>query len=170
MVVLVDTYPEGCSNYCRPSRGNHRPIFCLTEIKDIPPKCWFEALDRFSGKNENQVKLIKEHNLKVIQEIVLPGSILVCRLNSTLCSYYDLQSLKHIYTIISVEGLSRHDSYEQTIFDNLDTIWKFSFDVCEAAQSFPYEQVSNFLISQMWQSRFGDEAFEMLVNRLTDTQ
>jgi len=93
---------------------------------------------------------------------------LVTRLDSTLCSYYDLQNLKHFYpTIVSIDGLALHDSNYQTVRTNLESIWKLALNVCEEAQFFSYDQVPNFLISQMWHSRFGNEAFETILNRLT---
>jgi hypothetical protein len=170
VIVIVDTYPEGCTNSSRPVQGN-RPILCLAEVKEIPPNYWFEALNRFHRNNLDQIKSIKEDAQKMIQDVVLPGSVLVTRQDSTLCSFDDLQCLKHLYpTVVSVEGLARHNSDNQKILANLEAIWKIALDVCEEAQFFTYDQVPNFLISQMWHSRFGNEAFEMLLNRLTDMQ
>lgn len=33
-IVIIDTYPEGCTNDSRPNQAN-RPILCIAEIKVI---------------------------------------------------------------------------------------------------------------------------------------
>lgn len=140
-------------------------------MQDVPPNYWFEALDRFHRNSPEQVNAVKEHILNVTQEIVLPGSILVTPSTSILCSYNDLESLKHLYpTIVSIDGLARHNTPEQEISKNLETIWRSALNICEEAQFFNFEEVPYFLTGYMWHSRFGNESFETLLNRLADMQ
>lgn len=138
-------------------------LTCL--LQDIPPRFWFEALER---THKNNIATVKQNILKTIENVVAPGSILVARRNATLCSFQDLQQLSHLYpTIVSTEALKQHDNNRTTTLGSLETIWKLALDVCEEAQHFDTHQLQNFMVSQMWCRRFGSECFEMILHQLT---
>lgn len=168
-IVLVDTYPEGCGNKNIETRPTIRPILCLTEVKSMPQKYWLEVMERIVRNNYNHTEVVKSQILSSIQEIVLPGTILVVPLNSHLCSYNDLQQLNNLYTIISIDGIARHNTETQNVFNNLETIWKNILPVCEEAQLLNHQLMQQYLMSQMWRNRFGHDSFECLLYQMSYT-
>lgn len=111
---------------------------------------------------------INDKALRIVQQIVLPGSILVANLNSTVCSFYHLQALQHYYpTIVSTDGISRHDNPLQSLVSNLGVIWRPAWIVCEEALCYTHEEVQQFLIRQLFRQRFGSESFQTLLNELS---
>lgn len=141
----------------------------MEHFQSIPTRFWFEALDRYSQRAAvEQMDCINEKALRIVQEIVLPGSILVANLNSTICSFYHLQALQHYYpTIVSTDGVSRHDTPLQDLFHNLEVIWKPALLVCEEAECYTHEEVQQFLVRQLFRQRFGNESFQTLLNELS---
>lgn len=171
VIVLVDTYPEGHHTFTttRPTVSSTKPILCLAEVKDVPPGYWFESLPRISRSNVQQVREIKERVLQTIETIVLPGSVLVARHNATVCSFDDLQSLRHLYpTIVSVEQLAQFDCEQRGIASIMEVIWRLAVDICEEAQFYSASQVQHYLMMHMWRRKFGSESFEMLLNQFAD--
>lgn len=127
-----------------------------------------QLLDRYSNNSSEQIlNNVNTSALQIIQEIVNPGSILVTNLNTKICSYKTLQSLKHLYpVIVTVEGLKRHDSMNK-LLDNLETIWKPCLDICEEAQYFcSCSRIQNFFINELWRQQFGNESLETLLNQM----
>lgn len=108
--------------------------------------------------------------LDIIEKVVKPGSIIVSNLNSSLCSFYALQGLKHLYPIIvSVDSLERHNTVDQNVLNNLKEIWKDAISICDYAQSNIQNEVHSSLINFMWSRKFGTEAFEVLLNQMSCT-
>lgn len=145
------------------------PLFITNYFQNIPTRFWFEALDRYSTKaSTEQMDCINEKALRIIQQIVLPGSIIVANLNSTICSFYHLQALQHYYpTIVSTDGVSRHDSALQSLVSNLGVIWRPAWIVCEEALCYTQDEVQQFLVRQLFRQRFGSESFQTLLNELS---
>lgn len=139
----------------------------MVNLQDLPPKYWFQILDRYKSNNSGQVKRANHTCLETIQKFVKPRSILVVNLNAHVCSYDILQSLRHLYpVIVTTEGLQRHDSPFTNVMDNLKTIWEGALTICEEAQYFGPKKMKYFITSQMWTRKFGDKAFEMLLEQM----
>lgn len=93
---------------------------------------------------------------------------MVTPLNSTLCSYNDLQCLNTIYpTIVTIPGLERHNDGQTTVLNCLETIWRQALNICTEAQFYNHQYVQQFLISQMWRLKFGQDSFETLLYQLS---
>ncbi|KAK9877014.1 hypothetical protein WA026_016041 [Henosepilachna vigintioctopunctata] len=165
VIVLVDTFPEGCTS---DTRFSNRPILCLAELKNKPPTLWFQALERNTRNQLETRRLNQIKCLEVIQLIVHHESIVVARRNSTLCSYEDLKQIENKFKlVVSNEGLSRHDSQDQRLFDNLTVIWREALDVCMAAQYYHHSLVQSFLFGYMWRKRFKQESYHYLLNEIS---
>ncbi|CAH0554921.1 unnamed protein product [Brassicogethes aeneus] len=157
-IILFDIYPTGFG----PTSRSFRPILCLAEVKTMPQKYWYQSLER------NRPTQNKEKILKVIQQIVKPGSVLVVPSESQLCSYADFLPLKNLYpTIVTVGCLKRHNTPQTTCEENLEIIWKQASNVCAQAQLYNNNNVQQYLTSQMWHQRFGNEAFERLLHQFS---
>lgn len=113
------------------------------------------------------MKKTNDTALETIQQFVRPGSVLVVNLTTAVCSYEVLQSLRHLYPlIVTYEGLQRHDSQLQSALNNLETIWEEALGICEEAQYFTRLKMKFFLCNRMWVRKFGEDAFEMLLEQL----
>ncbi|KAJ8918881.1 hypothetical protein NQ315_011173 [Exocentrus adspersus] len=167
IIVLVDTYPEGCANTSLTRMS--RPILCLSEVKTMPQKYWLEALDRYS--NLDTLSYLKQHILRIVQTIVRPGSILITPHTSTLCCYSDFEQLQVLYPIIvTTEELAKHNTDQQNVFTNLETIWKEVLNICEEAQFYCTSYIDLFLRSRMWALVYGNESFERLLYQISSMQ
>lgn len=112
-----------------------------------------------------------EAALNTLKKMVIPGSILVCDINATYCSFAHLQLFKHLYpTIVSIDALARHNDHAQNILTNLETIWQPAMYLCEEAQIMSCQNTSAFLMQKLWQQKFGREGFEVLVNHFCDSE
>lgn len=104
--------------------------------------------------------------LTIVQKVVLPGSILVTNVNSKICSYNILLSLKHLYPIIVTKNsLEKHDYLNQLSY-NLETVWRPGLQIIEDSQYYPLSEVQNYLINAVCRQRFGNNSFEMLIKQM----
>ncbi|KAK4875645.1 hypothetical protein RN001_012067 [Aquatica leii] len=167
IVVLIETYPEGFKDYeIQENAQNSTPILCIAEVKEVPTRYWLHLLERFNPNITEQVQQVNTTALQVVQEMVLPGSILVTNFESTICSYEALLSLKHLYpVIITKNGLQRHDHFNQ-LLNNLETIWATAINVCNEAQYLSHLHVQNFITNFLWRQKFELESFENLLHQM----
>nr|CAI5842579.1 unnamed protein product [Callosobruchus analis] len=164
-IVLVDTYPEMCLGSTETREP--KPILCIAEVKTFPQKYWFELLQPYRRTNQEHLQLVRKHILSSVKRIVAPGSILIVPSTSILCGYEDFLDLKYLYPlIISTDDLGRHDDQHRTISGILDIIWREAVNICEEAQGYGHELISQYIIGRMWRQRYGNNAFEMLVYQL----
>lgn len=63
----------------------------------------------------------KEEALRVVRNMVKPGSILVADSNAKVCSYTDLLDLKEYSMIVSIQDLMVHNRSDCSILENLGT-------------------------------------------------
>lgn len=146
------------------SREKNKKLFSI-HFQSQSPRYWFEVLNQKSKKDK------QEAAIKALCKIVIPGSILVCDKNATYCSYAQLQILRDLYSIIvSIDMLERHNNITQNVLNNLETIWRPATYLYEAAQMNSYQNTMAYLIQKMWQQKFGNEGFEMLVNHFCDSE
>lgn len=125
-------------------------------------------MERYSKTAKEQIENINTHTLKIVQNIVLPGSVLVGNKQTTICSYDTLKSLQYMYNaIVSTEELLRHDNPLQSLCANLEVIWNPAAKLCEEAQYCRHSEVATFLAQYLFCQRFGKQTFEMLLNQLS---
>lgn len=137
-------------------------------LQNIPTRFWFQSLEHYHKTSPEQIECVNEAALKIVQQIVLPGSVVVANMHTTICSFDTLKALHHYYpTIVSTDAVARHNNAIQSLFHNLELIWEPALAVCQVAQSYPYSEVQAFLVRHIWRQRFGSESFEMLLNQLT---
>nr|CAH7742727.1 unnamed protein product [Callosobruchus chinensis] len=164
-IVLVDSYPEMCLGSTE--MREPKPILCIAEVKTFPQKYWFELLQPYRRTNQEHLQVVRKHILSSVKRIVAPGSVLIVPSNSILCSHADFMDLKYLYPlIIGTDDLGRHDNEHRTISGILDTIWREAVNICEEAQRYGHELISQYIIGRMWRQRYGNNAFEMLVYQL----
>ncbi|GJQ84025.1 hypothetical protein Trydic_g10490 [Trypoxylus dichotomus] len=148
VITLLDVYPCGCNKFNFTSRNNENNVFCIAEVKEIPPRFWFQIL--------NQTDLNQRNNeiLEAIFTIVRPGSILVIDLDSTGISDATYSKLKNNYRIVvHLESLERHNTESQSLLSNLETIWRPALDICEFANY--QNDIGSYYTSFLWNQRFG---------------
>ncbi|KAF5279190.1 hypothetical protein FQR65_LT03437 [Abscondita terminalis] len=170
VVVLIDTYPEGFKDFESqenfPSQ-NSTPILCIAEVKEVPTRYWLQVLQRVNPNITEQVDTINNIALQIVQDMILPGSILVTNFENTICSYDTLQSLKHLYpVIITKNGLKRHD-HLNSLLDNLQTIWAPALNICNEVQYLTtHTLIQNFITNFLWRQKFELESFENLLHQM----
>lgn len=168
-VVLIESYPEGFKEFnSQEYFQNHNiiPMLCIAEIKEIPTRFWLQVLDRYNPNIQEQVHNTNTIALHIIQEIVLPGSILVTNFDSKICSFDVLQSLKHLYpVIVSKNGLKRHD-HLNILLNNFETIWSPALHICNEAQYYSNAHIQNFITNFLWRQKFENESFENLLHQM----
>lgn len=186
IVVIIDTYPDVYSNIISEQYTcTSRPILCIAEVKviilvipkqinyeiflqNVPTNFWLESLDRYDSSDPTDMDYINDRALRIVQQVVAPGSVIVSNLNTTVCAYRHLLALKHYYPIIvTTDGVSRHDTPLQSLMGNLQVIWKPILDICEEAQGYSMGKVQQFLFQHVWRQRFGNTSFQILLNQLT---
>ncbi|KAF5273881.1 hypothetical protein FQA39_LY00996 [Lamprigera yunnana] len=165
VVVLIDVYPEGFEEF-HVDENHSFPILCIAEIKEIPTRYWLQILDRSNPNVDEQVYNNNIAALQIIQEVVLPGSVLVTTYGTKICSYNALQSLKHLYPIIITKsGLKRHDHLNK-LLDNLETIWEPALNICEKVQYLSHAHTQNHITNFLWRQKFETESFENLLHQM----
>lgn len=66
----------------------------------------------------------REEALRVVRNMVKPGSVLVADPNAKVCSYSDLLACKEYPTIVSIQDLMRHNKPDSTILQHLGQLYK----------------------------------------------
>ncbi|KAK9732345.1 hypothetical protein QE152_g12964 [Popillia japonica] len=91
IVVLLDVYPGGCNKFNYVTRQNQNCVLCIAEVKDIPPRFWFQILNQTDSNQRNR------EIFGAIFAIVRPGSILVIDLDSTAITEASYNNLRKNY-------------------------------------------------------------------------
>lgn len=166
---MVDVFPDINSNIAhRDYNSRSRLILCIAEVREIPTRFWFQSLERYSKTHVDQIEHINETALNIIQNVVLPGSLLVGNAHTTVCSHRILKRLGNRYpTVVSSEDLQRHDGPSRSALDSLEVIWAPALQVCDEVQLCKHSEVPLFLAHHLFCQRFGREAFEVLLNHLS---
>ncbi|XP_066247957.1 uncharacterized protein [Euwallacea similis] len=163
VVVLVDVYPD-ILQYTNSLKKPCTPILCLAEIKSMPQKYWLEPLPMWNRDDPKEVKKVRDQIVKVILAVVKPGSILVLPTKSSMqfdeCFNVLLQSY---LSIKYIDDLWKASSDERPLPSILDTIWKTPLSICEQAQYFNPDYVSQFVVKSIWQEMTAKDGFIMLI-------
>lgn len=169
VIVIIDLYPDGCAKVSgsNPEYQNNNPtqILCIAEAKTIPTNYWFHVM--LSSDDE----AAREEALRVVRNMVKPGSVLVADPNAKVCSYNDLLACKEYPTIVSIQDLMRHNKPDSTILQNLETIWDPAVRICEEAQYYSQQEVQSYLYNMMWRRRYSrtpSSALESLLHHIAD--
>lgn len=123
-------------------------------------------LDRYDVSNFAEMDYINDRALRIVQQVVHPGSIIVGNPKTAICSYYDLVALCNYYpVIVSTEAVSKHDTALQSLVDNLQVIWNPIVEVCQQAQNRSVGEVQGFMYRYMWRQRYRDQSFQELLRQ-----
>ena len=126
-------------------------------LQEIPTKYWFEKLNQ----STDSLRHPQDQIVEAIERMVRIGSTIVVDKNSMSLSSEVLNRLKQSFpVVVTVDTLSRHNSPEQNLLNNLEVIWRPALDICEFG-CFCSDNES-YYASYLWNQRYGNHGFNVL--------
>ncbi|XP_022918638.2 uncharacterized protein [Onthophagus taurus] len=124
-VVIIDIYPYGCEKFGYQIDRSDKPLFCAAEIKNTPPRYLFDVM-----LHEEKSKERDDWLLQTIRETIKSLSTIVVDIEDVFYDQESVNALRNMqYVVISLESLKKHDTQEQSVIENLQTIWTPAMDM-----------------------------------------